>query len=301
MQELIMLVGLVASGKSTVSEKYKNSGYRVHSSDALREELLGDINSQNSNDVVFKELFRRCREDLKSGYNVVFDATNLSSKKRISSLNQIKIKELREVEFKTVAELIMCPYNECIDRNKKRDRKVPQEVIERMYKSFQVPVLGEGFDEIRIRYTSETRFDVVKQLEKLRNVDQYNKNHSLTIGFHCDKVASQLTHNETLWRAGLLHDFGKLFCMRFMDSHGRCSEDAHYYCHESVSAYDSFFYWFDEIVNIEDRIKIAQLINFHMLLHTLKTEKSINKRIKLFGQRLWNEILELHEADKKGR
>lgn len=300
MQELIMLIGLVASGKSTVAEEYKSKGYKIHSSDALREELLGNVNDQKGNDIVFKELFKRCRDDIKSGHSVVFDATNLVSKKRVSSLNQIKTKELEGVVFSTVAELIMCPYNECIDRNRKRDRKVPQEVIERMYKSFQVPVLGEGFDEIRVRYTSNIKFNVTKQLDKLKSIWQYNQNHTLTIGDHCERVAYQLTQEENLFRAGLLHDFGKMFTGRFMDSHGRVSEDKHYYSHESVSAYDSFFYWRD-VINDNDRLEVAQLINYHMLPHVLKTDKSINKRLRLFGEEMWSNILKLHEADKKGR
>lgn len=44
MVEFIMLVGLPGSGKSTYAEKLKEKGYIIHSSDAIREELTGDIN-----------------------------------------------------------------------------------------------------------------------------------------------------------------------------------------------------------------------------------------------------------------
>ena len=43
MPELIMLVGLPGSGKSTYAAQYKVKGYHVHSSDDIREELFSDI------------------------------------------------------------------------------------------------------------------------------------------------------------------------------------------------------------------------------------------------------------------
>ena len=44
---LLMLVGLPGSGKSTYCKTYKN--FKVHSSDALREELFGDESCQDKN------------------------------------------------------------------------------------------------------------------------------------------------------------------------------------------------------------------------------------------------------------
>ena len=46
--EFVMVVGLPGSGKSTYIEKYY-PGYVIHSSDAIREELSGDVNNQNIN------------------------------------------------------------------------------------------------------------------------------------------------------------------------------------------------------------------------------------------------------------
>lgn len=45
MTDFIMLVGLPGSGKSTYAEELKREGYIIHSSDAIREELTGDIES----------------------------------------------------------------------------------------------------------------------------------------------------------------------------------------------------------------------------------------------------------------
>ena len=37
-----MLVGLSASGKSSIAKQLENNGYIIHSSDKIREEILGD-------------------------------------------------------------------------------------------------------------------------------------------------------------------------------------------------------------------------------------------------------------------
>lgn len=50
---------------------------KVHSSDAIREEILGDVSCQDQNAKVFDVLHTRVREDIRLGYNTIYDATNL--------------------------------------------------------------------------------------------------------------------------------------------------------------------------------------------------------------------------------
>lgn len=84
MNELIMLVGLPASGKSTWAKEYSEThpDYIVHSSDKLREEMYGDNYDDADNSKVFEELHRRILEDLKM-HSVIYDATNLVKKRRV--------------------------------------------------------------------------------------------------------------------------------------------------------------------------------------------------------------------------
>jgi predicted kinase len=87
----VMVVGLPGSGKSTYIEKFY-SDYCVHSSDAIREELSGDVNNQDINKQVFDTLHKRVKADLAAGKNVVYDATNISWKRRkafVQELNSI--------------------------------------------------------------------------------------------------------------------------------------------------------------------------------------------------------------------
>jgi len=306
------MCGLPASGKSKIANQYRDIDYVVLSSDELREELYGDVANQNNNTDLFTELYRRARHQLYLGNDVVVDATNLVSKRRILGLESIlknTKKDAIEIDRGSIhvaAEIIACPYNECIDRNKSRDRKVPNSVIESMYKQWQTPMIQEGFDEVRLNYTSDTMLDVNEEIEFLKSIPQFNKNHNLTIGEHCRKVADDLLIKTNyigyiLFCAGILHDIGKLFCMQFKDSNGKTTHTAHFYNHESVSAYDSLFYFREGVLTNLDRIKTSQLITWHMLPHRLETQKSIDKYKKFLGDEFYNDLMLLHEADKNGR
>ena len=90
-----MVVGLPASGKSTycksISEKYNA---KIFSSDELRVELFGSdddkVNTKENNQKVFDVLHKRIKESLKSGNDVIYDATNINSKRRTAFLNELK-------------------------------------------------------------------------------------------------------------------------------------------------------------------------------------------------------------------
>ena len=59
--EIIMLVGIPGSGKSTVAEQYIQQGYKVHSSDAIREKLYGKEDVQGKAPEVFQRLLKNMR------------------------------------------------------------------------------------------------------------------------------------------------------------------------------------------------------------------------------------------------
>lgn len=306
MNELIFLCGLPASGKSTIAENYRQNGYVILSSDKMREKLFGSVENQDCNTELFTKLYRIAREMLSIGKSVVIDATNITSKYRRNGIESV-IKNtkkdkitLNRDDIKVIADIISCTYNECINRNKARNRSVPSFVIESMYKSWQTPILQEGFDEIKLTHTIENKMDIFETIDRLINIQQYNKNHTLSIGNHCGTVAMQfdIDNEPVMYYAGLLHDIGKQFTMSFKDSNGKMSNEAHYYSHESVSAYDSLL--FDGFSD-DALIKISQLITWHMLPHRLETEKSIDKYKNFLGEEFWNQIIRLHEADLRGR
>lgn len=129
MSDFVMLVGLPASGKSTYAEKLRKDGYHIHSSDKIREELTSPVNSQDKNVDVFQELHKRVKTDLRNGISCVYDATNMSMKRRKAFLDEIK-----NMIAKKTCLLFVVPLEVCKERNRNRERKVPDEVFDKMLK-----------------------------------------------------------------------------------------------------------------------------------------------------------------------
>ena len=77
-----MLVGVSGSGKDFLSEKLSRSGAKIFSSDKIREEFYGDESIQKDHSIIFNELHKRIIKSLQSGEDCIYNATNLSSKRR---------------------------------------------------------------------------------------------------------------------------------------------------------------------------------------------------------------------------
>lgn len=295
----IMLVGLPASGKSTyanlLSTKYNA---KIHSSDEIRKELSGDINNQNINDIVFKTLHKRIKQDLANNQSCIYDATNINYKRRMGFLQ-----ELNKIPCKKICMLIATPYEECIKNNSKRDRVVPTDVIERMYKNFHIPYWYEGWDDIKIIYTDSGYKNYYGEIFDFmfdyKNYNQENHNHNLSLGEHCYctalHISSIFPDDRLLWRSALLHDCGKPFVKQFCNTKGEKTKDAHYYNHQYVSGYQSLFY--DILDCCINKLDIAIRIMWHMQLYFIKEGKTLKKYKKLWGENLYKDLKILHEAD----
>jgi len=148
MTKFTMMVGISGSGKSTMARDLLSQGFYdiMVSSDDIREEIWGDASIQNRPDIIFNIAHERIIEALKDGKDVIFDATNLKVKDRKNLLD--KISNIPNVENTCI---IVYPHLEwCIENQDKRDRKVPEEVIRKQFKNFQLPTSDEGWDYILI-------------------------------------------------------------------------------------------------------------------------------------------------------
>ena len=301
--KIFMMVGLPGSGKSyktkELSEQYNAN---IHSSDSIREELSGDINNQNINDLVFRTLHNRIKEDLRNGKNCIFDATNISYKTRMSFLQQ-----LNNIPCDKICVLMATPYEVCRERNRKRDRKVPEYVIERMYRRFDVPWYYEGWDEIWDEYALDSENSLgwaPEWVESVKDYNQDNSHHTLTLGEHCHRATRYIVDNVTdginlnaLRYATMLHDCGKPFCKTFTNTKGETTNQAHYYGHEHTGSYDSLFY-----ETTCYNLRVAVLIRWHMQPYYWEkdnNEKQRKKYQRLWGEDLYNDLLNLHKADKE--
>lgn len=298
--KFFMMCGLVASGKSTRAKKLaKEYNATIFSSDALREELFNDVNDQEHNQELFVELHRRIKECLKSGKNACYDATNLSYKKRMAFLQ-----ELKNIPCEKFCVLMATPYEECLKRNALRERKVPNYVIERMYRQFDPPYWYEGWDNIKVEWSSDTQFkSITDWLSSAEDFNQDNPYHSLTLGRHSEKAleyvyiaASGMDDQSIVLRsAAVLHDNGKYFCKTFKNSKGDITEHAHYYNHEHVGSYNSLFYEM-----LCSPLDVAVLVRWHMQPYFWdknNNEKSRDKYRKLWGEKLYQDIILIHKAD----
>jgi predicted kinase len=141
---LIVLGGLPASGKSTYAEMLVESGiFQRVCPDLIRKELYGDENIQGDGARVFKIAYHDIREYGCLSENVVFDATNINANRR----KQL-VKEMRGYFDIIIFKWFSTPLNICKERNFKRERQVPYEVLKRMAENFQKPMRDEGWDYI---------------------------------------------------------------------------------------------------------------------------------------------------------
>lgn len=302
--KFIMLVGLPASGKSTVAEYLKNNGFTVHSSDSIREELFGDVDAQDNNSEVFSLLHKRVKHDLSKGISCVYDATNMSMKRRKAFLDEIK-----KLDCEKICMFFAIPVEICKERNHERDRQIPDELFDKMLRSFWVPMYYEGWDQIAIIGLKDCQFHY--PIEKAVGFDQYNKHHTLDlmehmvqaasyICAHVDKKFSKSDRYYDLCWAAHNHDIGKLYTQTFVDYKGNITKEAHYYGHECYGAY---LFLLNELYNshrsLADVIYMASLINWHMrpLTAWKNSEKSCARDRKLIGEDMYNDIMLLHKAD----
>lgn len=291
-----MMVGLPASGKSTKAKELaiKHNAI-IHSSDALREELHGDENAQSDNPMLFRELHRRIKDDLSKGNSVIYDATNTNHKRRASFLL-----ELKHISCEKICYVMAIPYKQCIERNRARERKVPEEVIKRMYMNFNVPYWYEGWDEIRAVLSDKQDTHLFRTFATTKDFNQDNPHHTLNLDEHCIKanyyVTQQDNCNDKLYFASLFHDIGKVFTKSFLNSKNEVTHIAHYYNHENCGAYDSLIVLGE--CGYKKALDVAIIIQWHMQPYSFHSEKTINKYKKLWGENLFNDIMLIHEADK---
>ena len=305
MNKFIMLVGLPGSGKSTFA---KNLGYKIFSSDELRKELWGDESIQGNNTELFTELHRRIKEALKNGEDCVYDATNINAKRRTAFLNEIK-----KIKCEKICAVIITDFDLCLERNSQRDRKVPYEVIKKMYLTFDVPQFREGWDDIWISVNKKggKSYDITKLVDHLSQIPHDNPHHVLTIGDHIIATTNRIREKYSLSFAGdierlnvlsvaaFFHDIGKEFCKTFQNSKGELDNVAHYYRHENVSAYMFILYSEGMFENSKDILYVADLIGLHMRLFVPEEseEKVSNKLKQLIGERKFEDLCILHRAD----
>ena len=289
---LWVMCGLSGSRKSTIAKQLaqEHENTVIVSSDSVREELTGDYENQDHNEEVFKVFHKRIREALENNINVIADATNITMKSRRAILENVK-----GIDCHKVAYLIPKPFEQCKADNLNRPHQVPEEVLDKQLRKFQIPFIKEGFDEGIIHYymKNKNRLDALKMFDNMEGFNQQNLHHTSTLADHCKnthELFSRYGYPSKYNMAALLHDYGKLYCKE-LDDDGV----AHFYGHDSIGSY-MILENFAEIF-YKDVADMCFLINYHMMPFDWTTEKSKERWKKRFGEYKYQMLLDFHECD----
>ena len=140
---VVLSIGLPGSGKSTW---FKRHNILPLSSDMVRILLFDDVTEQRYQDLVFSTLRAMLRARLlarrPSNY---LDATNLSPHERRSW-----IKLAHDFGYEAHAVFFDVPPEVCMERNRRRERNVPEDVMMRMANKLRPPKFEEGFAKITV-------------------------------------------------------------------------------------------------------------------------------------------------------
>jgi predicted kinase len=140
---VVLAIGLPGSGKTTW---FKRRGVTPLSSDLLRSILFDDITEQRYQGLVFSTLrsLLRARLIARMPWNYV-DASNLAAHER-----RQWIKMAKGFGYEVHAVFFDVPIEVCLERNRKRERQVKEEVVQRMAAKLKPPAFEEGFAKITV-------------------------------------------------------------------------------------------------------------------------------------------------------
>lgn len=292
MQKFMMLVGIPGSGKSTQASKLAaelkevNEKFELISSDKYREMLFGDASIQEHGDVLYTCIYSDLKTFLTSGKNVIFDATNIKYKDRKKALDIVAyVEKHSDIHIQKQAYVMCTSIENCIKRDAARSKPVTAQVIWKFAKSYNCPQYFEGFDAIKFVGFNDNNSIICRQRYlRMFTFDQQNPHHQYLLGIHCIKLAQiafDEGEDEVFIEAAKVHDIGK------MDTQTIDNKNiAHYYNHESISTLRAMEATSEEAfeLNTEKLLDIYFIINNHMRIRGIKTEKAQAKYRKLWGQ-----------------
>lgn len=311
MAKLNIMIGIPGSGKTRYAKTGLSTDNTVYlSSDDIRVAMFG-FEDQTHNTEVFERMKRETLIALKNGFDVIYDATNLSKKHRSDIIKRAKM-----CEAEVNAYLCCTPINIILERNLTRqERQIPWDKLIQMIQSIEPPMYYEGFDNIYLidggMYNDIYDYNFL--IKDCVGYKQDNPHHFETLEEHIKAVvkrAEELGEDlkshadaEVLRQAARCHDFGKLYTKTFNDK----KKYFVYYGHDKVSTYlfmchvrkQNFIDDFNRVRLSDSSYQIGALILNHMEWYRREDMTPIKE---MFNDDDLYHLLELlHEADQWGR
>lgn len=145
--DMVILVGLQASGKSTFCLERFSATHEVISKDRFP-------NARNAQ----ARQTRMVGEALAAGRSMVIDNTNATRESRRALIEAARARKVKVVGYYFESKI-----EECVARNRSRvgRGRVPDVALYSTLKALEAPAYAEGFDELfHVKIGAEGRFDV---------------------------------------------------------------------------------------------------------------------------------------------
>lgn len=225
------------------------------------------------------------REDLAAGViRCVGDARKRFSEDALRMLRALRFSARFGFRLEEQTHAALC--------EKKQDLRFV--AVERIFSELTGLLIGNAVGSV-LRQYPEVIFEIIPELRPTFSFQQHNPHHQYTVWEHTTRAVEAAPKEEGIRLALLLHDIGKP---------GVFSVDAkgvgHFYGHAAVSA--------EMAQKVLRRLRapsalcarVEQMVRYHDLDLPVG-ETALKRRIQRFGEKGYLELLEVREADMRGK
>ena len=126
--KMLIFIGIPASGKTSFYNHFYKDNYKHINLDTLKTRYQENL---------------ALNDYLQNNENIVIDNTNITKEERKKYISAGK-----ENNYKIIGYYFKSSISECIERNEKRQNKIPRTAVANKFNNLELPSINEGFDEL---------------------------------------------------------------------------------------------------------------------------------------------------------